>query len=218
MGGGRESARLELQQRDSGFDAEVFVPVWTSQLLVWEWSQMAALPIEVSMVAKGAQVEVSVRNHLSIPLTNVRVVSGHEVYDVGECPASQTLTRTLALGSGQALLDAVGTRTSTFAQHVQMRQRAFGSSVEQWVDLNPENLLAVSFLGYSPSRFSGNQRQFITPAGAEVTPLLSRGQAIVLAWVEDFSPVSSLRQFSATRNRQNTLLRVAAPLKPARAP
>jgi hypothetical protein len=218
MGGGRESARLELQQRDSGFEAQVFVPVWTSQLLVWEWSQMATVPIEVSMVPKGNRTEVTVNNRLATALASVQVVSKEHVYDIGGCPANQSITVTLSPGAGQPLGDAVGGRTGSFAQHAQMRQRAFGSSVEQWVDLTPENLLAVSFLGYAQTRNSGNQRQFISPAGAEVTPLLGRDRALVLAWVEDFAPVTSLRQFSAVRNSRNTLLRLAVPLVTAQEP
>jgi len=218
MGGGRESARLELKQRDSGFDAQVFVPVWTSQLLVWEWSQMAAVPFEVSFASKGTQPEVTVSNRLAAPLANVRVVSGQLVYDLGECPASQSITVPLTPGAGQPLLDELESRASTFSESVKRRQVAFGSSAEAWVDLAPENLLAASLLGHAQRRISGNQRQFISPAGAEVTPLLGEDQALVLAWVEGFAPVSSLRQFDAVRNSRNTLLRLAVPLATAQEP
>lgn len=212
MSGGRESARLDLQLRDSGFDAEVFVPVWTSQLLVWEWAETGATPLEVSMVPKGTRVEVTVANRLPVPLDNIRVVWKRQVYDLGDCAAGQNKVVPILPGSGQPLDEAVLQLAPAFAQGAQMRQRAFGSSGAQWLDLTAENLLAVSWLGLPQSLNTGGQRQFVAPAGSEVTPLFSRDQAFVLAWVREFSPVSSLRRFTAVRSEQNTVFRLALPL------
>jgi hypothetical protein len=218
MGGGQESVRLELLQRDSGFDAEVFVPVWTSQLLVWEWSQMASSPLEVTMVPAGNRVGVTVTNHLPVAMTNLRVVWRDRVHDLGDCPPNQTKTVQLDPGTGRLVSDAVAVKTGEFMTAAQTRQRAFGSASQGWLDLTPENLLGVSFLGYAHGVNYGNQRQFVTPTGADVTPSLRDDQALVLAWVQDFAPVPSVRQFAAVRSRQNSLLRLAVPVGSAQSP
>ena len=46
--------------------------------------------------------------------------------------------------------------------------------------------------------------------GFDLTPLVQRGDAVLLAWAPNYSPVKPLNQFSPRRSRRNTLLRVAA--------
>src|SRR5207237_2462518 len=40
--GGQEGSRAEVLQHDKGFEAEIFVPVWTSKVFVSDWLQSAA--------------------------------------------------------------------------------------------------------------------------------------------------------------------------------
>jgi hypothetical protein len=56
-------------------------------------------------------------------------------------------------------------------------------------------------------------RQFIAPPGLDLSPLLARGNAVLLAWAPDYSPVKPMRQFTPRRSHQNTLWRVAVPVQ-----
>jgi len=47
------------------------------------------------------------------------------------------------------------------------------------------------------------------PTGFELSPVIQRGEAVVLAFVSDFAPVKPLNQFTARRSHRNTLLRIA---------
>ena len=47
----------------------------------------------------------------------------------------------------------------------------------------------------------------------DLSPLLDQGDAVLLAWAADYSPVKPLNRFSAHRGRSDTLLRVAAEIK-----
>jgi hypothetical protein len=49
----------------------------------------------------------------------------------------------------------------------------------------------------------------------DCSSLVDRGDAVLLAWVPDYSPVPTARQFATTRFRQNTLFRLALPVEPA---
>ena len=52
-----------MQEGDGSFKAEIFVPVWTSQLFVSDWWQPAPVPLSVTVVPQGEQWQVTVENH-----------------------------------------------------------------------------------------------------------------------------------------------------------
>jgi hypothetical protein len=56
-------------------------------------------------------------------------------------------------------------------------------------------------------------RHFIAPPGLDLSPVVEHGNAVLLAWAADYSPVKPLRQFNPRRSQKNTLWRVAVPIK-----
>lgn len=210
MGGNQESARLELNQLDRGFNAEVFVPVWTSELLVHEWIKVDAPPLEVSVEESSVagQFRVRVRNHLSIPLTDVRLVLRGQVNTLGEVPPGGEETFQVNRDAGLPLLLWVRERANDFRQRAQLRQRAFGSSEAAWLPLTMDNLLAASFLGAEENP-DNNVRAVLAPEGFDLAAVAGWDVAVVLAWAEDHPAVPSMRRFNVMRSQQNTLYRVA---------
>ena len=72
--------------------------------------------------------------------------------------------------------------------------------------------MAASFLsrlGISQDVMHG----FISPPGLDLSAVVDRGNAVLLAWAGDYSPVKTLRQFTPRRSQKNTLWRVAVALK-----
>jgi hypothetical protein len=58
-----------------------------------------------------------------------------------------------------------------------------------------------------------NQRNFVYPAGLELSPLIERGDAVLLAWDPDHAPFGgSLNQFKTVRSHRNTMLRLSVPV------
>ena len=61
--------------------------------------------------------------------------------------------------------------------------------------------MAASFL----SRLSGPQdsmRRFIAPPGLDLSSVVEHGNAVLLAWAGDYSPVKPLRQFTPRRSQK----------------
>jgi hypothetical protein len=55
--------------------------------------------------------------------------------------------------------------------------------------------------------------RFIAPPGLDLSSVAAHGNAVLLAWAADYSPVKTLRRFSPRRSQQNTLWRVAVPIQ-----
>jgi hypothetical protein len=71
--------------------------------------------------------------------------------------------------------------------------------------------MAASFL----SRFGGPQdsmSRFISPPELDLSVVVEHGNAVLLAWAPDYSPVKPLRQFTPRRSQKNTLWRVSVPV------
>ncbi len=71
--------------------------------------------------------------------------------------------------------------------------------------------MAVSFVsqGYE------QQARFLTPPGMDLTELVNHGNAVLLAWADDYSPIQPINRFSPRRTHKQTLWRMAAPVSVA---
>jgi hypothetical protein len=205
-GGGAGTERISVVQNGDSFKAEVFVPVWTSQLYISDWWQGVALPVAATVTAQGGAWRVTVQNHTDRALTAARLAAADRVYTLGEVPAGKTVTFTVERAAGEALREFAQRHGSAFQHVVQQRQYAFGASTAGRLDDLPNASMAASFLtqlGPGPGGMG-----FIAPPGLDVSPIVERGGAVVLAWAPDFSPVPSLNKFKPRRNAQHTLWRI----------
>jgi len=203
-GGGQESSRATVEQRPAGFRALASVPVWTSQLFVSDWWRQNATPVKLSVAAN----EITIDNDLEVPLTLVRVVIGEQVLELGNVPAQEKKTfarRSLPTSTLQTFVQNNG---RNFSEAVNSRQQAFGDNARaQLTDLSSA-AMAASFISMNDTANSyGN---FHCPPGFELSHLTGRGDAVLLAWLPDFSFTPPLNQFPASRGGKNTLLRVAS--------
>jgi len=207
----QEKGEGRVQQQGDAFSAEVFVPVWISQLYVSDWWEPASLPVGLSVADEGASVRVTVDNRQDRALTGARLAVAGRLLDLGDIPARQTKTLTLRRDAGVALADFVWQRGANFQHVVQQRQYAFGGETSGRIDDVTNAAIAASFLSQLGER-QGNVR-FVTPPGLDLTPLVERGQAVLLAWARDYSPIAPLNQFSPRRLHRDTLWRIACPIE-----
>ncbi len=200
-----------MQEGDGSFKAEIFVPVWTSQLFISDWWQPAPVPLDVTVVPQGGQWQVKIENHTERALTNALLVVEDYVMGLGEVPAQEARTFTVSKATGTPLASFVLRYSALFQSAVQAQQRVFGGGAGERIDDLANGSVAASFL----SRLSGSQdsmRHFISPPGLDLSAVAEHGNAVVLAWAQDYSPVKPLRQFTPRRNQKNTLWRVVVPV------
>ena len=177
--GGQEGSRAEVLQRDKGFEAEITVPVWTSQLFVSDWTQSGDYPLTASVTDQGTNWHVTVENRLDRELKELRLVVRERIYPLGNLPANKTSNFSVEQ-TGMLLSEFVVQNGNQFTTAAQNRQHAFGDNASRWLELSSAHLAAVSFAS-KLMNVGPNQRGFVCPAGLDLTPVLEGGDAILLA-------------------------------------
>jgi hypothetical protein len=205
-GGGQGGERAEILQVGDNFKADIFVPVWTSQLYASDWLQAAPMPVKFDVTSDAAGWSVTVMNMREHSLTNAHLVVAGRIMELGELPSQQTKTFKFAKEQGRSVRDFVGSIASGFQTAANGRQFAFGASSGGHIGDLPNSTIAASFI----SSMDGDR--FITPPGLDLSSVMEHGNAILLAWESGYSPIKPLNQFSARRGRTDTLWRLSVPV------
>jgi len=195
------------------------VPVWTSQLYVNEWWKQAPSPLQMSVTSKGLDWGVTVENHLDTKLDHVMVAINGRLYTLGEFTPGQTRTVTLRKQTGESLTSFVQNYGGHFMQVVNQRQAAFGNNEQSTISDVPRSAVAASFISQIEGNTQRHQQYYgynfaITPPMFDLSELVARGDAVLVAWAPGFAATKGINQFSARRGRRDSLLRLAVPLQP----
>jgi hypothetical protein len=213
FGAGQESSQSRVQQRGDGFRADLFVPVWVNQLYVSEWLRTAPMPLTARVVSSGGgSYKVSVENKLDHKIADAQVVIGGRIYDLGELAARQTGNFPLETQKGRLLTDFVKSHSGQFSYAVQQRHTAFGDERQGRLTDLPGNSMAVSFLGLVAPEGNNPQDKFNVPERLDLSRLLDRGDAVVLAWDPGQAPCPPMNKFTPRRLNRDCLYRLAVPV------
>ena len=79
LGGSQESTRANIVQTGNNFEAQTYVPVWTSQLLVNDWVQPGPAPLKMSVNRKGETWVLTVENKLDRSLAQIGGCAGRRL-------------------------------------------------------------------------------------------------------------------------------------------
>jgi hypothetical protein len=221
--GQANAERTTVWQSGDGFKAEIFVPVWTSQLFVNDWLQPADAPLALSVTAYAQGWQAKVENHTTNKLSNLHVVIGADIYELGEVGSKETRSFAVSKGKGTSLADFVEQYGSGFQQAIDQRRSTFGASGGGHLDDLPDCTTAVSFISqlsgrHHPQGYAQRYPQmdlsssFVAPPGLDLTPIAEHGYAVLLAWAGDCGPGKSICQFTPRRLHRDTLWRLAVPL------
>jgi hypothetical protein len=203
----QDKGGLKVVQRGDSFRAELDVPVWMNQLCVSDYWQGEEVPLELRARREGGRTVFTINNRLDHPLTNVRIAYGGRLYNVENIPANSSQNYNAVASGGQSLSDWVVGQSSQFQNAAQQRQQVFGGQTSGRIDNAPEAASAASFIGLVQGR-QGNAL-FLTPPGLDVSPVLARGQAVLLGWTAGYAPIAPMNQFKAARGSRNTLWRLS---------
>jgi hypothetical protein len=211
-GGSPASERATVIQSGEGYKAEIFVPVWTSQLFVSDWWEPGSPPLSASVTSRGGEKwDAKIENLTDTKFTNVCMVIDGYLMRVGEIAPNETKTVTLSKTQGKGLREFVTQFGSSFQPAVSSRQRALGSSESGWLSNLPESTVAASFI--SQMFDQGNYMRFIAPPGLDLTSVVDHGNAVVFAWADNYAPVKPIYKFSPRRSQRHTMFRLAVPVQ-----
>lgn len=215
LGVGTEAGEpASVTQRGDGFKAEVFVPVWTSQLYVSDWWQGAAAPFDVTIVPQAGGWRVTVKNNTESAVKAAQLVITDRVIALGEIAAGATATFTAKADAAPYLSQFVQQHAGNFQRAAQQRQSAFGASKGGRLSDPTNSTMAASFLSEIRPQNQNYMNSFIQPPGLDLAAAVERGAAVLLAWSPDTSPVAAMNQFKPRRTAKSTLWRIPVSLGP----
>jgi hypothetical protein len=209
----QSTERANVQLTDDNFKAEIFVPVWTSQLFVSDWWQSAPLPLSATVTPEGDGWRVKVENKTERKLTHAQIVIDGRIVMIGDLPAHDSKAMTITRNQGTDLRQFVMSHASGFQNAVSSRQHAFGASESGRIDDRTNGTMAVSFI--SQLHTDNNQpymNNFIVPPGLDLSSVVEHGEAVVMVWDADYSPAKPIYQFTPKRSHRDTMWRIAVPI------
>jgi hypothetical protein len=207
-GANQSSEKANVMQNGDTFKAEIFVPVWTSQLFITDWWQPAAVPLAVTVTSKEDGWEVKAENRTDHKLTNAKIAVEGYLVELGDIPSKETKVFKVARAQGTLLKDFVTQHGQNFSMAAHSRQRSFGGSESGQIGDMPNSTVAASFLSQLDSA-----ETFIAPPGLDMSSTVAHGNAVLFAWEADYTPVKPLYHVTPRRAHQNTLWRVTVPLQ-----
>jgi hypothetical protein len=217
---GSESSKASVEQRGNGFAAQLTVPVWTSQLFVNDWWKQGSTPLNFTVTPRGNQFDVKIENPLGKKIPQARLIIDGQIHELGDITKGRLAT--VYRGGGQPLQNFVQNQVGQLQLAVQQRQQQFGAQEGGHLHDAFGATLGASFLAMASTSTDPNQwnqyGRFVTPPGFDLTPLMQRGDAILLAWMPDETIVPTLNQFSPRYSRKDTILRVVAPTEGVQGP
>jgi len=208
----RSNDRGQVVQTENSFKAEVFVPVWTSQLYVSDWLQAGEAPFFATLGTNDSSWTVQVQNRQSKPLTHVRLIVKGMIYEFGDVPADgkpHEFQSSTAKSSG-SLTEFVNRIGSSFENVVNQRRSAFGGNESGRINNLPDASTATSFLAYRQS--GNNYYSFLPQPAFDLSGVAEQDNAVLVAWSDGEAPVKPLNQFNPRRSTKSTLWRMTLPL------
>jgi hypothetical protein len=217
-GANQSSEKANVVQNGDNFKAEIFVPVWTSQLFVSDWWQPDAIPLDVSVTSQGGGWQVKVDNRTNRKLTDLQIVIENHVIPLGPLAISETKSFNVSKERGTPIRDFVSKHGQIFQTAAGARQQAFGGNDSSHIADVPSSAVALSFISQlsrteNQNNYNNYMNNFIAPRGLDLTSVIDHGSAVVLAWAADSSPIKSMYQFSPKRSHKDTLWRIAVPVR-----
>ncbi len=216
--GGQESSRAAVLQGARGFRANLSVPVWTSQLFVSDWQKPSTNLLEGKLVRRKDRLKLTLRNRLDSRLDSLWLAFEGRLYKLDSLRANASRQFEVAQGRAFRDLDELASRyRDRFADALRSRGRALSTGSEGRLEREPMNAIAASLVSLTGDAQARNIRRrgrgdfLMAPNRFDVSPLIARGQAVVFAWAENFSPIEPLNQFKPKRLQRDTLFRLALP-------
>jgi hypothetical protein len=206
-GANQSSEKANVMQNGDTFKAEIFVPVWTSQLFITDWWQPAAPPLAVTVTSQEDGWQVKAENRTEHKLTNAKIAVEGYLVELGDILPKEAKTFKVVRGQATSLKDFVATHGQSFSMAAHSRQRSFGGSESGQIGDMPNSTVAASFLSQLDT-----QETFIAPPGLDMSSTVAHGNAVLFAWEADYTPVKPLYHITPKRAHQNTLWRVTVPV------
>jgi hypothetical protein len=207
--GDPKNDRLKIVQNGNTYKADVFVPVWSSLLYSSEWFKTNDTPFVASVTRSGTGYQLEIENLLDRSLTDLRVIAGQTVFQIEPIQAGGRKIVALDPANGTSVRQFVRENAGYFQRAVETRRTPLGDTSGGRLENRPLTAVTASLLSYMDDQPG---RSFVSPPGLDVTPQVERGDAVVFAWLPNFSVSGKINAFQPPSFQQDTLMRLTIPI------
>jgi len=207
--GGGGSETINVFQDNDAFEAQAYVPVWTSQLYVNDWWENRPAPLRLKVTPMRGGLACDIQNTTDQVLQSLRLVCAGRIFELGGLDAKTNRTFQLRLEQGRVLSDWVGAIGGNYHSVVSQRRQAFGSATGGRLDDPAGGTAVASFVSHLADQ--GSSGRFQAATGLDLSDSLE-GNAILLAYAPGHGPVPPMNDFSVARSSVNTIWRLTVPL------
>lgn len=208
VGNARE--RTQVAQVGHGFAARVQVPVWTSRLLVCEWTDSGSPAVAASISRQGEGWKLHLANQTDRPMQLRLGVEGR-IYSLGDLGPRQVLSTNLLNSHGTRVAEFVNSYRSSFQNAAMYRMRHFAGGEQREAIEASSAAVACSFLSEPDRRQTSTP--FLSLSRLDLTSIIAPGhQAVLFVWDPQADRLPRLNQFTPARFSENTLWRQLLPI------
>ena len=208
VGNARE--RTQISQVGHGFVAKVQVPVWTSRLLVCEWTDSGTPAVSAAINRQGEQWRLRLANQTDRRMELRLGVEGR-IYSLGDIGPRQVLTTNILRSQGMRVAEFVNSYRPSFQNAAMYRMRHFAGGEKKEKMEGSGVSVACSFL----SQMNNNQSStpFLSLSRLDLTSVIEPGrQAVLFVWDPQGDRIPRMNQFRPARFSENTLWRQLLPI------
>jgi hypothetical protein len=208
VGNARE--RTQIAQVGHGFAARVQVPVWTSRLLVCEWTDSGAPAVSAAITRQGEGWNLRLANQTD-RLMEIRLGVEGRIYELGNLGPRQVLSTNLLSSHGTRVAEFVNSYRSSFQNAAMYRMRHFAGGEQSQAMVTSSAAVACSFLSEADSRQASTS--FLSLSQLDLTTIIEPGhQAVLFVWDLKGDRLPRLNQFTPARFSEKTLWRQLLPI------
>lgn len=205
-----DAGRMTLRQPGKGFDADIFVPVWVSQLYSSDWLDLSDPVVTGTLESEGGTPILKLKNESDLRFTAMTAVYKDRVYTLGELPPQGTLNSALLTDGGRMLEDFMAILPGIH-NTVQQRRFAFGGEQSGRVERNLDGVMLASFVDRLRERPTEFGEYFASHSGFDLTRVIQRGDVVIFGWAPGQGIAAPIHRFTPARSQRDLVVRVNLP-------
>ena len=201
-----DAGHLDVGLEAQGFQAAAYVPVWTAQSYVSDWTNDGEAPLSARWAGGRLTVKSGGKR-----FDHIVVVQAGQWHDLGPLGAGGEVN--FAARAGESLDQLVSHWAPICTANAQRRETTFGDSTKEHIN-EPDwaqAVMAASFCGGLAANDADQQRDWMWSNGFDLSPNRLRGDTIVFAWMANDIAVPRLNQFTALRGTKSAMYRLVVP-------
>lgn len=204
------SETYSINQVGNGFAGEITVPIWVSQLCISDWMKPGAPSLSLTVDRNSTRSSVQIRNQLNRPVGPALLAIGTRVVKIDRLSPGEVKQLTFEQETtGSLIVSDVSGMAQRMTQAVNARSSSFDTGDNGQKMTVEQALASLTFIDELNQR-ADNYASFNVAEGFNLSPLLRRDYAVLVALDDGPRSGPSVPAFAPDQSKSQTIWRVTA--------